>query len=409
MRPQDSNGAGLRIAFVVPDDSTAWLYYHHLIEVLLEAGAELTVLSAPGPFVARLQAAGANHIAVPYERFVSPLHDISLFRELRKAFILHRFDVVQNFTVKANLYGALAAISAGVPTIINTVEGAGILWSDSPGTRIRFFRAIVEAGLKRVRKRVFRYWFVNAHDRNLFLERRLALREKSVIAISTGVDTAEFDPNAVPSAAIGAFRRDLQIPPRVPMVTMVAGRLLRSKGVETFIYIARRLREAGIPAQAVLVGPEDPGHPDALDPSIVQNLFKDGLVRWTGFRDDIATIYASSDVVVVPTTYAEGIAKSVVEPMAMARPVVCFRTPAIEEMVRPGVDSILAAPGDADALLSGVMELLQSPGRRTEIGSAARHAMLSRFDARKQAECAVARVYGDVPGWPPAGALRKWG
>ncbi len=390
-----------RIGFVVPDDSTAWLYYHHLIEVLLEAGAELTVLSAPGPFVPRFRAIGVNHIAVPYERFVSPLHDISLIRELRRAFILQRFDVVQNFTVKANLYGALAAIRAGIPTIINTVEGAGILWSDSRSPRIRFLRAIVEAGLRYVRPKVFRYWFVNAYDRNLFLERGLALRERSVIAISTGVDTAEFNPKAISNGEIESFRRELEIPPGVPVITMVAGRLLRSKGVETFLYVARRLRDAGIAGQAVLIGPEDPGHPDALDPSIVHRAADDGLVRWTGFRNDIAAIYASSDVVVVPTAYAEGIAKSVVEPMAMAKPVVCFRTPAIEEMVRPGIDSILAAQGDADELFNGVVELLLSPRRRTEIGWAAQEAARARFDARKQAERAVARVYGDLPGWPP--------
>lgn len=389
----------LRIAFVIPDDSTAWLYYHHLIEALLNGGAEVTVFSTPGPFVARLEEVGAGHVAVHYERFISPLRDVSLLRELRQAFIRRRFDVVQNFTVKANLYGTLAAISADVPTIINTVEGAGILWSDSPSPKIKLLRTMVEAGLRRVRPRIFRYWFVNAHDRNHFVKRGLALRERSVVAISTGVDTDDFNPNAVPAAAIEAFRSELEIPAGIPVITMVAGRLLRSKGVETFIEIARRLREAGIAGRAVLIGPEDPGHPDALDLSIVQRAVEDGLVRWTGFRGDIATVYASSDVVVVPTTYAEGVAKSVVEPMAMAKPVVCFRTPAIEEMVYSGVDSILVATGDTDALLNAVVDLLQNESRRAEIGSAARAAVLERFDAQKQAERAADRVYGEVPGW----------
>lgn len=390
-----------RIAFVVPDDSTAWLYYHHLIEALLESGASVTVLSAPGPFAKRFREIGASHVPVPYARFVSPFSDISLFRELRKNFVRRRFDIVQNFTVKANLYGALAAISAGIPTIINTVEGAGILWSEPTSPKVRLLRTMVEAVLRRIRSRIHRYWFVNAHDRDLFVARGMTSSKQSVIAISTGVDTSEFDPNAIPVAAIESARRELGISPARPVITMVAGRLLRSKGVEVFLRLASRLHNAGISVHALLVGPEDFGHPDALDTSIVQRAVKDGVVRWVGFRDDVATIYAASDVIVVPTTYAEGIAKSVVEPMAMAKPVVCFRTAAIEEMVEAGTDSILVAPGDEDAMYAAVVDLLRDPRRRSDISRAARVAILERFDAHTQAEIAVDRVYGSVPGWKP--------
>jgi glycosyltransferase involved in cell wall biosynthesis len=83
----------------------------------------------------------------------------------------------------------------------------------------------------------------------------------------------------------------------------------------------------------------------------------------------------------------------------MAKPVVCFRTPAIEEMVYSGVDSVLVATGDTDALFNGVVDLLLSEGLRDQIGSAARDAVLERFDAQSQAEYAVDRVYGAVPGW----------
>ncbi|MEO5903181.1 MAG: glycosyltransferase [Gemmatimonadaceae bacterium] len=389
----------MRIGFVVPDDATAWLYYRHLMEALTEAGAEITVLSAPGPYVERIKNSGFRHVALPYARFVTPLSDIRLAMALRKEFVRHRFDVVQNFTVKANLYGAWAAASAGVPAIINTVEGAGILWSTNPSKRVRLMRDAVEAGLKLLRRYILLYWFVNRHDRDLFVRREIATVDRSIVAISTGVDTDTFNAAAVSAKSLDALRQEIGIAPGVPVLTMVAGRLLRSKGVEAFVELGRQLRSAGIRVQLVLVGPEEADHPDALDRAIVTGAVGDGLLVWTGYRDDIPAIYALSDIVVVPTTYAEGIAKSVVEPMAMALPVICSFTPAIDEMVEAGVDAIVLPANDDKALFDAVMKLLTDEALRNRIGAAARRSVELRFDARREATAAAHRVYSMVPGW----------
>ena len=391
----------MRIAFVAPDDWTVWLFYRHLIAVLTELGAQITVFSAPGPYVSRLRDLGVLHQPVPYARFVSPLRDLRLLRSLRNALSLQAFDVVQNFTVKANLYGALAAAAAGVRTIINTVEGAGLLYSGVPNRRVRAIRALVESGLRHVRPRVSRYWFVNEHDRDLFVERRLATADQSVVAIATGVDTNQFDPDAVPRQAVEAFRAELMVPSHIPLVTMVAGRLLRSKGIVEFIAMARRLREAGVEAQAVLVGPEEPSHPDALPRSVVDAAVRERLVRWLPFREDIPTVYASSDVVVATMYYAEGTPKGVMEGMAMERAVVCSDLPSTRPLVTPGRDGLLVPPKAVPELTDAVAWLLQVPERREALGHEARQTAIVRLDADKAARAGVDAVYGTLPEWPP--------
>jgi glycosyltransferase involved in cell wall biosynthesis len=389
-----AKGISIQIAFVVPDDATAWLYYSHLVKELIATGNEVTVLSAPGPYVPDLLSAGAKHVAIPYARFVAPLDDLRLYRSLRREFDRNRFDVVQNFTVKANLYGTIAASRSGVPTIINTVEGAGILWTSDASVRVRLMRRTVETLLRAYRRVVFRWWFVNEHDRNLFIERGLCSAEQAVVAISTGVDTDVYNRDNVSSADRYALRQEIGIDDRNPVITMVAGRLLKSKGVEAFIELARDLKKRGVKAQAVLVGPEELDHPDSLDPSIVKSAVDDGSVTWIGFRRDIAAIYAITDVAVVPTIYAEGIAKSVVEAMAMSCPVVCARTPAIAEMVQSGVDAIVVPPSDPVAIADAVGRFLGDRHLSQTIGRAARKSVLIRFDAKRQAHAAVRAVYG---------------
>ncbi len=395
--------ACVRIAFVAPDDWTVWLFYRQLIRALSVAGARITVFSAAGQYVPRLLALDTEHVAVPYARFVDPYRDLRLFWSLWRGFLTRRFDVVHNFTIKANLYGALAASAAGVRSIINTVDGAGLLYSGTLDWRLRLVRGVAEIGLRRVRARVLRYWFVNPHDRDVFVARGLALPESCVVAIATGVDTQQFDPETVPRSAIAAFREEIGVSDHVPLVTMVAGRLLRSKGVGEFVEMARRLRAQGVRMQALLIGPEERDHPDALPSSAWSGAVREGVVRLMGFREDVWTAYAASDVVVVPTYYAEGTPKGVMEGMAMARAVVASDLPSTRQLVTHGRDGILVRPRDPGDLTTAVAALLASPARRSALGQEARRTAVTRLDAEQAARSAVDRVYGAVPGWPHAG------
>jgi glycosyltransferase involved in cell wall biosynthesis len=180
---------------------------------------------------------------------------------------------------------------------------------------------------------------------------------------------------------------------------MVAGRLLRSKGVGEFLEMARHLRSAGVTAQAVLVGPEERDNPDAFSPSVLRAAVRDGLVRWNGFREDVRTVYAASDVVVVTTQYAEGTPKGVMEGMAMARPVVCYDIPSTRALVAHGRDGMLVAPG-RPAHLAGIVDaLLRSLDKRTDLGSEARRRAVVQFDAERVAQLAIRNVYAAIPGW----------
>lgn len=392
----------MQVAFVAPDDWTVWLFYRHLIQVLVEAGARISVFSAPGPYLSRLRDLGVDHTPVPYARFVDPVRDLQLCWCLLRAFRARRFDVVQNFTIKANLFGALAARAAGVRHIINTVEGAGLLYSGVPDLRVRAVRALAEVGLRRVRSHVFRYWFVNRHDRDVFVARRLATANRSVVAIATGVDTQRFDPRSVSPETAAAFRTALGMNPELPLVAMVAGRLLRSKGVVEFIQMARRLRQNGINAEALLVGPVEPGNLDALPRTLIESAQREGVLHWIPFREDIWTVYAASTVVVVPTYYAEGTPKGVMEGMAMERAVISSDLPSTRELITDGRDGILIPARDVDRLVTAVVDLLRSPWRRAELGCAARRIAVARFDARRAAQSAVAAVYAALPNWPPS-------
>ncbi|MBI5134445.1 MAG: glycosyltransferase family 4 protein [Candidatus Taylorbacteria bacterium] len=101
---------------------------------------------------------------------------------------------------------------------------------------------------------------------------------------------------------------------------------------------------------------------------------------------DIVREYDTAKVVVLPLDIRGGIneamgCSSLVEAMAMGKPVVATRTPTMESYIENGVNGILVPPHDASALRSAVLSLLDDGERRKKMGLAAREFILKRCAA----------------------------
>ena len=80
-------------------------------------------------------------------------------------------------------------------------------------------------------------------------------------------------------------------------------------------------------------------------------------VIFTGRRDDIPAVTAALDVAVLPS-YREAQGLTILEAMAMSRPVVASNVGGIPEMVQDGVTGLLVPPHDPPALAAAIARLL---------------------------------------------------
>ena len=83
-------------------------------------------------------------------------------------------------------------------------------------------------------------------------------------------------------------------------------------------------------------------------------------------------------VPLLPTAYPFGIT-SLLEAMAMAKPVVVSDTEGLRGIVEHGRTGLVVPPGDPAALRSAVRGLLEDAAARESLGQAARAAVLERF------------------------------
>ena len=95
----------------------------------------------------------------------------------------------------------------------------------------------------------------------------------------------------------------------------------------------------------------------ALEPS-ARDLRIAHRVVFTGRRDDIPAVTAALDVAVLPS-YREAQGLTILEAMALSRPVVASNVGGIPEMIEDGVTGLLVPPHDPPALAAAIVRLLR--------------------------------------------------
>ena len=166
-------------------------------------------------------------------------------------------------------------------------------------------------------------------------------------------------------------------------------------------------KEYGIPAGAQVVGvvarlePEK-GHPTLLDawPAVLEAVPNAHLlivgegtqrealeaqaaalgpsVTFTGRRDDVPAVTAALDVAVLPS-YREAQGLSILEAMALSRPVVASAVGGIPEMIDHGRTGLLVPPHDPQALAASLIRLLTDHPYADTIGRAGHDLVHERF------------------------------
>ena len=101
-------------------------------------------------------------------------------------------------------------------------------------------------------------------------------------------------------------------------------------------------------------------------------------VVFTGRRDDIPAVTAAFDVAVLPS-YREAQGLTILEAMALSRPVVASNVGGIPEMISDGVNGLLVPPHDPPALAAAIVRLLRDHQLADTLGRAGHDLVHDRF------------------------------
>ena len=356
--------------------NTDWYLYNFRRSLALAAqaaGYEVLLISPPGEYEQRLRALGLRWEPLPGmdRRSLNPLRELQVLVSLVALFRRERPAVVHGFTIKAAVYGSLAAQLARVPARVSAVAGLGYVFA-SNDRKARWLRPIVRAMLRlALRGSNARLILQNPDDLALFEQAGLIERDRIDLIPGSGVDCVRFTP-----------RSDLSQTNSTQPRVLLAARLLWDKGIAEYVQAARTLRAQGKSMRFLLAGMPDPGNPAAVPESTLRAWVDEGVIEWLGHIDDMRELFQSVDILALPTYYREGLPKSLIEAAACALPLITTDMPGCREVVTDEVDGLLIPPRDADALAHAIGRLIDSPDLARRLGRAARVKALANFDER---------------------------
>lgn len=182
----------------------------------------------------------------------------------------------------------------------------------------------------------------------------------------------------------------------VPRVAFV-GRMLVSKGVHVLVEAHRRLRENGMHVDVALYGDADNASRQAIQRTTLDAWNALPGIRWHGTTNDVARVWAESDIAVVPGLGGDGMPRTMLEAAACGRPLIVTDVPGCRQFVRNGVEGFVVPPNDAYALAEAIARLAGDSQLRTRMGAAARERVLAGYTT-DSVRAAYRRVYARLAG-----------
>lgn len=329
-----------------------------LVRCLPSQGIDVVpVLLQDGPLAAMLAAIGNPATILPAHRFRRVDRTTATVLALARAARAAGADVIVSNMSKGHVVGGLAARLAGVPAV---------WWQHGIPERSRIERA---AGAVRAAA------IACVGDDALAAQRLLTPRAR-LAKIAPGIPIETVRASAGSGAAVRA-----SLGWQDAVVVGILGRLEPWKGQETFLRAAAALAPTDARLRFAVVGGAVLGwegsYADELERLAVELGIADRTV-FAGHQDDPWAWLDAFDVAVHSST-GEPFGLTVVEAMALGKPVVATAAGGPLETVEDGVTGLLVAPGDHAATAAAVGRLVASPEFAASLGDTAA-ASAGRFD-----------------------------
>jgi glycosyltransferase involved in cell wall biosynthesis len=301
-------------------------------------------------------------------REIRPLWDFGGLVRLHRFLRQEPYQIVHTHTSKGGFVGRLAAKLAGVPLILHTAHG----FAFHEGSPVRTRR--IYSTLERIASGwCDRIVAVSEFHRKWAIELGMCSPGK-IIAIPNGLA----DPGRNPNVNTAELRRQLGVGCEDLLILSIS-RLAPDKGLEYLIEASAIMPPMGRRLQIVIAG--DGPFREQLE-RLAATLGVTDRVKFIGFRKDVGDLLAACDLMVLPSL-REGLSISLLEAMAVGKPIVATNIGSQREVAAHGDMALLVRPADATALAESILRLVGDQALMARLGNKARAVYESFYTEEK--------------------------
>jgi L-malate glycosyltransferase len=306
---------------------------------------------------------------------------LGIFLGLVRVLRAHRFDLVHLHKYKDGVLGSIAARMAGVPCIVRTMHGLA-----EPLHGWKQLKARVYDTLDRITLQCLADLVIAVSQRMTETLWESGYQPRMVTCIRNGLDLQHVTTTRQPQEV----RRELGIEPRALLIGTV-GRLSAIKGQVHLLRAAKRVIASQPWARLLFVG-DGPLRNELLISAAELQLAASCI--FPGARNDVYDVMSAMDIFALPSLN-EGIPMSLLEAMALGRPVVASAVGGIPEVIQDRVNGRLVPPGDEAALADACLELATDRELARTMGERARQTIEDSF-SHERCGSALLNVYQSV-------------
>jgi mannose/cellobiose epimerase-like protein (N-acyl-D-glucosamine 2-epimerase family)/glycosyltransferase involved in cell wall biosynthesis len=358
--------ASKRVLYLVTED---WYFISHrlpMARAARAAGCEVHVATRVDRYRAAIEAEGFHLHPISWRRgSLDPRDLVRVVREVRRLYRSLEPDIAHHVALPATVVGSIAA--TGLPIVcLNAMTGLGSLFITDTN-RVRAARTLLRPVLRRLLGRARSAVLVQNRDDRAAIE-SLGVDPKRIALIpGSGVDTDVMTP--------------MPEPPE-PVKIAFVGRLVESKGIRTVMEAHALLSRRGRDIRLLIAGIPDPANPTSVPAHEIEAWSRQANVSYLGFVDDIAALWASVHIAVLPS-HREGLPLSLLQAAACGRPLVATDVPGCREIARAGLNALLVPLGDSEALAGAIERLALDPALRRRFGEASRQLVEREFSSER--------------------------
>jgi len=348
-----------------------------LIEASIEDGYEVHIACADDGNVESLGSEGFIVHKIHFDRKISLKSNLRSIKELRKLMKFYNYDIVHVHTPVASILGRVAAKLSGIKNIIYTAHG--YYFHDGMSKREYTFYYQIE---KQFAKFATDYLLLQSkEDYELSVEKRFKNKSK-IMHLSNGIDIHEkFNPEKINQENIKTIKDELGIK-EPDFVFSFVGRFVREKGIYELVEAFNKLNETNQNVKLLLIGGLLESERDQEISQAMNKWEANENIIFTGVRSDIPELQSVSDVFILPS-YREGLPRSIIEAMAMKKPVIATNIRGCREEVIDSETGFLVEKQNVNDLYQKMLTLFENEEMCKAFGEEARRIVENEYDEQK--------------------------
>ena len=322
--------------------NSAWSIIHFridLIKKLIFHGYNVIVISNKDKNFDHLEKLGCKCVQLNISS-----HGLNIFVDflhlLKIIYLLKKYNpiAILTYTIKPNIYGAIACRITGTKQIAN-ITGIG----RSLNTNF-FIKNLINLLYKYSFKKIFHVFFQNENDKSFFINNKFIQEEQCTRIYGSGIN-------------LNIFKKS-PLPKDKPFSFLMASRILKAKGVIEFIKAAQQVKKKYSNVIFKLAGNIDNKDRNSIKLKELKNLCESSGVIYLGHVSSINQEIIASNCIVHPSYYNEGCPRILIESAAIERILITTDWPGCRDVVKENYNGFLCVPKNIDSLEKVMKKIL---------------------------------------------------